>query len=189
MKVSTVIAFAAAMFMSHPGFAQDDLSGATASEISRRLQLQSAIIGVVAIPANGNKQIEGALGRKAPNARPYGHIELDPDAQININIVFDYDSAALRADQRGKLVNLCTALKDTVMETFRIIGHTDAHGPPYYNEKLSRSRAAEVKRYLVSDCGLPAPKLEVLGVGEAYPLEGRDPYAEENRRVEFQLLG
>jgi len=109
--------------------------------------------------------------------------------QVNINVSFDFDSAALRADQKPKLNQLCNALKAADVQMVRILGHTDASGSADYNERLSKLRAEEVKRFLETDCGFPADRMEALGVGERFPYDPTDPAADVNRRVEFQALG
>ncbi len=110
------------------------------------------------------------------------------EEQVNVNISFDFDSAALRADQKPKLVALCEALKAADVQKIRILGHTDASGSAEYNERLSKLRAEEVKRYLSSDCGYPADRMEATGVGERFLFDESDPRADVNRRVEFQAL-
>jgi outer membrane protein OmpA-like peptidoglycan-associated protein len=110
------------------------------------------------------------------------------DEQVNINVSFDFDSAALREDQKPKLVSLCEALKAADVQKIRILGHTDASGSASYNERLSKLRAEEVKRFLQSDCGYPADRMDALGVGERFPFDPDDPLADVNRRVEFQAL-
>jgi len=72
----------------------------------------------------------------------------------------------------------------------RIEGHTDSRGKREYNLKLSKRRAASVKRYLVKK-GIADDRLETEGFGPDKPIdtntsaEGRA----ENRRVEFHILG
>ncbi len=114
--------------------------------------------------------------------------ELPKDEQVNINISFDFDSSALRDDQKPRLASLCNVMKATDVQLFRIVGHTDSSGSDSYNEKLSLLRAEEVKRHLETDCGIPAAKMEALGVGARYPFDAADPRADANRRVEFQAL-
>ncbi len=111
-----------------------------------------------------------------------------PD-QVNVNVTFDFDSAALRPDQRPRLAALCTAMQKADVEQFRILGHTDASGSADYNEALSLLRAEEVKRYLVADCGIAPERMIAVGVGERFPYDAADPRADVNRRVEFQVLG
>lgn len=114
---------------------------------------------------------------------------LPPEEQVNINIAFDFDSAALRDDQKPKLATLCNVMSKIDVEVFRILGHTDSAGSEEYNQRLSKLRAEEVKRFLVSDCGISPTRLEAVGVGESAPILPDNPRADENRRVEFQVLG
>ncbi len=113
---------------------------------------------------------------------------LAPELQVNVNIKFDFDSAALNDGQKPLLAQLCTVMKGSDIGLFRIIGHTDASGGDAYNQKLSLLRAEEVRRYLVSDCGIAATRLEAMGVGEKFLADEGDPKAAANRRVEFQAL-
>jgi OmpA-OmpF porin, OOP family len=118
---------------------------------------------------------------------PVVYEEIDKADQVNIRVAFDFDSAVLRDSEKPKLTELCKAITQ-IDGVFRIVGHTDASGSDAYNEKLSLLRAEEVKRYLVSDCGLPAERLQAVGVGKRFLFNNDDPRSEENRRVEFQAL-
>lgn len=121
-----------------------------------------------------------------PAAETY--VELAPEEQVNIQISFDFDSSALRSDQKPKLATLCKVMQKVDVGVFRVVGHTDSSGSASYNERLSLLRAQEVKRFLVSDCGISETRLEAVGVGEAFPLDKQDPRGDVNRRVEFQAL-
>ena len=114
--------------------------------------------------------------------------DLAPEFQVNVNIRFGFDSAALADDQKPLLAQLCTVMKASDINLFRVVGHTDASGTDEYNEQLSRLRANEVKRYLVTDCGIAATRLEAIGLGERFLSNDGDPRAPENRRVEFQAM-
>ncbi len=113
---------------------------------------------------------------------------LPKDEQVNINISFDFDSAALREDQKPKLVALCNAVKGAGVEKLRIVGHTDSSGSAAYNQRLSLLRAEEVKRHLAASCELPLDQLEAVGMGKDALFDPADPRGEINRRVEFQAL-
>lgn len=108
--------------------------------------------------------------------------------EVFVNISFDFDSAALREDQKPRLTALCGAMQ-AMDGTFRVLGHTDSSGTAAYNARLSKLRAEEVKRYLISDCKIDGTRLEAVGVGEEFPLDPADPRADVNRRVEFQMIG
>jgi outer membrane protein OmpA-like peptidoglycan-associated protein len=71
----------------------------------------------------------------------------------------------------------------------KIVGHTDARGSEPYNQALSERRAAAVRSYLKAEFGVAADQLEIMGEGEREPVSGSDPYAADNRRVEFHAEG
>lgn len=125
---------------------------------------------------------------QTPAPTPTDYAELPEDEQVFVQISFDFDSAALREDQKPKLATLCQAMQAVDVAVFRVVGHTDASGSADYNRRLSVLRAEEVKRHLVGSCGIAADRLEAVGMGEQFPLAGTDPEADENRRVEFQAL-
>ena len=114
---------------------------------------------------------------------------VDQSDQINVNIRFDFDSAALRDDEKPKLAAMCEAMKSVDVAVFQIIGHTDSSGSANYNQNLSLLRAKEVKRHLVSNCGIAEDRLQAMGMGETAPFDSADPRSDANRRVEFQALG
>lgn len=113
---------------------------------------------------------------------------LDPDLQVNLFVKFGFDSATIADDQKPTLDRMCTVMRDSDIEVFQIVGHTDNAGSDAYNEQLSRLRAEEVARYLVGSCNMAATRLTTLGMGERFPINEADPRADENRRVEFQAL-
>ncbi|NRB16328.1 MAG: OmpA family protein [Rhodobacteraceae bacterium] len=114
---------------------------------------------------------------------------VERQAQINVQISFDFDSAALRTDQQPKLVNMCRSMQLLDGTVFQIIGHTDSSGSAGYNQRLSLLRAQEVRRHLISACGIDDSMLKAIGMGETAPFDGDDTRADINRRVEFQALG
>ncbi|WP_170772273.1 OmpA family protein [Ruegeria lacuscaerulensis] len=144
--------------------------------------------GLVIVPSNTDTA-STAVEETTVAAAPAEYQPVAAEDQVNIQVRFDFASAALRDDEKPKLSALCNAMKNVDVSVFQIIGHTDSAGSADYNQNLSLLRAKEVKRFLVSDCGIADERLEVLGVGEAEPLNKSDPRADENRRVEFQALG
>lgn len=113
----------------------------------------------------------------------------DPELQVNVRIRFDFDSATLGPDQKPLLAQLCRVMTSSDIGLFQIVGHTDAAGTDAYNENLSRLRAEEVQRYLVTDCGIAPARLRAVGMGERFLSDSANPRSGENRRVEFQALG
>lgn len=113
---------------------------------------------------------------------------LPEDEQVNVQVRFAFDSAALDPAAEASLHRVCGVLDRAGVGLLRIVGHTDASGNAAYNQRLSVLRAEEVRRFFVNDCGIDGERLEAVGVGEQFPLRAQDPYAGENRRVEFQAM-
>jgi len=116
-------------------------------------------------------------------------VRFEDDLEINVQINFEFDSAALRSSEQLALDQMCRVMKKAeTVRAFRIIGHTDSSGSDIYNKRLSQLRAEEVGRHLVSNCGISESRIEMIGYGEEFPDNENDPSAPENRRVEFQAL-
>ncbi len=145
--------------------------------------------GLVLAPANSTAPTTTSENTSVDTSNATTYVEVARDEQINIQISFDFDSAALREDQKPKLATLCRVVNSIDVQVFQIVGHTDSSGSASYNERLSKLRAEEVKRHLVDDCGVEPSRLEAIGAGEDFPFNAQNPRADENRRVEFQALG
>lgn len=132
--------------------------------------------------------VEVAGNDTTPSIDPNQVGVLPEELQVNVRISFDYDSAVIKADQKPVLDQMCRVMQASDIKLFRIMGHTDAAGSDAYNERLSFMRAEEVKRRLVSDCGIAPDRLEAMGLGKRFLIDKDNPKAAENRRVEFQAL-
>ena len=124
----------------------------------------------------------------APETPVTANWTLPKDDQVNVQVTFDFDSAVLADSQKPMLRNVCSALEKAGVGVLRIVGHTDAAGSAGYNQKLSVLRAEEVERFFVTDCHVPADRLQAVGVGEQFPYDDSNPRAGVNRRVEFQAI-
>jgi OmpA-OmpF porin, OOP family len=118
--------------------------------------------------------------------------QASPAAQISqpfaISVPFAFNSAKLAPDAFEALDNIAEGIKLVQLPGDLIIeGHTDAKGGDAYNLKLSVRRAAAVKRYFAQHHNIAANKLKAVGKGRTEPLNGKDPLASENRRVQFRL--
>jgi peptidoglycan-associated lipoprotein len=102
-------------------------------------------------------------------------------------IYFDYDSAAIKSDQRSVLQGDASKIGQNAGWKMVVIeGHCDERGSEEYNLALGERRAAAVKQYLV-DSGVSGAKLDTVSFGEAKPaVQGHDEAAWKwNRRAEF----
>ena len=106
--------------------------------------------------------------------------------KIDLRILFNFDSDEIQPKGMNTLKEVARALKskDLRGKSFVIAGHTDRKGAPDYNIDLSLRRADAVKRILVAD-GIDADTIATVGFGFEQLANKNDPYAAENRRVQF----
>lgn len=109
---------------------------------------------------------------------------------ITTGILFNVNSSGIRPQSYGVLKEIATVLKDNPEVKVKIIGHTDSDGSKNINLKLSKERAASVKRILTKEFGITSSRMCTDGKGESDPVadnqttEGKA----QNRRVEFIKL-
>ena len=186
--LAAICAVALGLVAAAPGVAQaSDAAELSEQELEALFRTQRTR-GLVLAPTSGGDTATQAPGATTAAPERSDYVQFDRDEQVNIRIAFDFDSSALREDQKPRLAALCNVMRDIDIERFRIVGHTDAVGSPAYNQRLSLMRAEEVKRHLVNECSIPAERLEAVGVGPDFLYNTDDPSAPENRRVEFQAL-
>jgi outer membrane protein OmpA-like peptidoglycan-associated protein len=134
----------------------------------------------------------------APRTRSIRVLSDDPGAAVaaaerqgpgalSLPVQFDFDSATILPSARAQLDALAEGIR-RLPENRQVVieGHTDAQGADDYNQRLSLRRAAAVRLYLVEMHGIDARRLRDVGMGERQPIAGFDPYAPENRRVQFR---
>lgn len=172
-----------------PAFAQSgDASNLSKDELRSLFETQKTR-GLVLAPSGGTATTASTETSTVADPPQTTYVQVEREQQVNIQISFDFDSAALRNDQKPKLASLCEVMSTIDVQVFQIVGHTDTSGSASYNQNLSQLRAEEVKRYMVQECGIDPNRLEAVGVGEQFPLDTANPESDENRRVEFQALG
>lgn len=90
---------------------------------------------------------------------------------LQAEVLFGFDKAALK-DEGKKILDVEVVEKMKAhpeVELVLISGYTDRIGDDKYNQKLSERRAADVKKYLVSQ-GIAENRLHSVGKGEADPV-------------------
>jgi outer membrane protein OmpA-like peptidoglycan-associated protein len=122
--------------------------------------------------------------------RDYTVASVPPLPAIDLEVYFDFNSAAITPQAEPQLRELGAALSDTRLKgaTISINGHTDGVGGDAFNKKLSERRAVMIKGYLVDHFQLSAANLRTVGFGKSKPKNKIDPSAPENRRVEIVNL-
>jgi outer membrane protein OmpA-like peptidoglycan-associated protein len=122
--------------------------------------------------------------------RDYALASAPPLPTIDLEVYFDFNSAAITSVAEPQLDELGAALTDPRLRgsTISIGGHTDGVGGDAFNKKLSERRATAIKEYLVDNFHLSAANLRTIGYGKTKPKNKIDPTAPENRRVEVVNL-
>jgi len=115
---------------------------------------------------------------------------LNTKGLIDLKIEFASGSARLKKSARRQIAEIARALKSPELADRKILitGHTDATGSAATNLKLSRQRAAAVKKALV-ELGLSPGRLATRGLGESRPIADNRTAAgrARNRRVTLSL--
>ena len=113
------------------------------------------------------------------------------NASVDLEILFEYDSARISPQSVRQLIILGEALQDVELSASRIMiaGHTDAAGSNAYNSNLSYLRAQSVSNFLTNYAGVSAGRLDIEGYGEDYLKYPDAPNSGQNRRVEIINLG
>ena len=114
--------------------------------------------------------------------------ETEIAVQLTNDILFDFNSAALRPESQTTLRDLAANFQRYQDETVSIEGHTDNVGSPEYNQGLSERRAYGVRDYLTAQ-GVSASRITAIGYGETHPKSSNDtPEGRQlNRRVEIHI--
>lgn len=154
-----------------------------------------AVVGAVVGGAIG-ASIGHKMDKQQQELQQIPNVEVSRPSQneITVNltneVLFDFNSAALRAESRQTLSEVAANLRNYPDETITVEGYTDAVGRPDANQVLSERRAYSVRNFLVEQ-GIPATKIFAVGYGDQYPKASNDtPEGRQmNRRVEIHIKG
>jgi outer membrane protein OmpA-like peptidoglycan-associated protein len=108
---------------------------------------------------------------------------------LDTQVLFRLDSAALTSQARATLDEAATVLKAQSSRRVAINGHTDSQGSTQHNQDLSERRAEAVRRALASRLG-DGWTFQVKGYGETKPMVPEvgpdiESARARNRRVEL----
>ena len=176
MRVSLTLA--ALLVAGAPAFALAQTQPAAPAAPAAAVPSPHQIVNALTPSANGSATTRGIRVVHG------GHVAAP---SVSLNVDFATGSAALTPQAKKVLGSLGQALKDPKLagDRFRIEGHTDTVGSPAYNQALSEQRARQVASYLEQAYGIPASRLEAVGMGEKgllVPTPAQTPEA-RNRRV------
>jgi OmpA-OmpF porin, OOP family len=106
---------------------------------------------------------------------------------FSLPVQFAFDSARLQPAALEQLDTVAEGIKLLDGQVVLMIeGHTDAHGKAAYNMSLSQRRAESVRKYFAEKHAIDVQLLKVEGKGSNDPINKGNPFADENRRVQFR---
>ena len=103
-------------------------------------------------------------------------------------LLFDFDSASMRSDQRPLAEAKAPILTANPGLRIRIEGNADERGSAEYNIALGMRRAAEAKRVL-TERGVDASRIETVSFGKERPvcMAHEESCWQRNRRDDFRI--
>ena len=128
---------------------------------------------------------------KCPNT-PLGYTvdENGCTNKINLEVLFENNSAVIKDDAKEKVLAFAKYLKDNKEFKSVITGHASKDkSSATYNQKLSESRANAIKDLLVVN-GVESSRIQAVGKGFDEPIASNDtPEGQaKNRRIEAELI-
>lgn len=108
------------------------------------------------VPVAKPKRCDATVAFQSDEHFTFGKATLDNPQQTR---------ARVEAEVRKRLAQ-CATLEHIIVE-----GHTDRIGSQQANQRLSEQRAEAAKTVLVRDLGIPADKIETMGMGKTLPIK------------------
>ncbi len=106
----------------------------------------------------------------APPPRPPAPTKVTFAADSSADSLFDFGKSIIKPGGKQAIDKFSSDLKGAEFDVITVTGHTDRIGSAASNLKLSVRRAEVVKAYLVDSAGIPASKIEAIGLGETQPV-------------------
>jgi peptidoglycan-binding protein ArfA len=116
------------------------------------------------------------------------NLQADITSALTAPITYETDGSTLTAGTKTELTAVANAIKACPDARVTVVGHTDNTGNDAVNAPLSKSRAASVADYLVSQ-GVSAGSVSSTGEGSSNPVTSNDTAdgRAQNRRTEITV--
>ncbi|RQD70095.1 MAG: flagellar motor protein MotB [Tindallia sp. MSAO_Bac2] len=167
-----------------------------------RTRLESVAVLRLDVLERVKNSIEAELGSTTADGDPLVSIAENGNIVINEGLVFDYNSATVKADGAELLDQLASAFERVLddrstrnnIDAISIQGHTDDTGSPEYNRDLSTRRATSVVNHMMNaNQNLErkyADYFAASGYSEFRPIATNRTAAgrAQNRRIEISII-
>lgn len=117
-------------------------------------------------------------------------VPIKEKVSITLHVEFEFDKDTVRPEYHKHIMKVANFLKAYPKTNAVLEGHTDNRGTEAYNLKLSKRRAAGVKKYLVDKFGISASRISTQGFGYSQPVATNktDEGRQQNRRVVANIV-
>ena len=191
MRTAKALALWAAAILATPAAAQTAVEGQILDLRAETLDLEFTSQDIVFQIEDLGSSVQALEAATSDLAVEESETEIR--IELAADVLFDFDSADLRAEAEQALRNVAEIIRDNEGAAVRVEGHTDAKGSESYNQKLSEQRADSVRDWLVAAGELSGTGFEITGFGESKPAapnetpDGADDPdgRQKNRRVEI----
>jgi len=114
---------------------------------------------------------------------------MDREALAMHTVHFDYDSSAIRNNERGNILAVADYMKSAAGKSLLVEGHCDERGTDQYNYSLGERRALAVREALIAS-GADGSRITTRTYGKDRKIAlGNDEASHaKNRRGEFVVL-
>ncbi len=135
------------------------------------------------------KRNSPVMGFNNDSKNAAGVVSNSRSSWVLIGINFDGSKATFRPEAYPLLINAAQILLTNPTLKIQIEGHTDNVGSVASNQRLSETRALEVKRFLISK-GVDESRLSTVGFGATKPISDNKSAQGKafNRRIEFKIV-
>jgi len=130
-----------------------------------------------------SKTAEAATNKRVSDLADY-------DTKLEINVLFDVNSATVSEKAKAELKALAEKAKTYRGYLIQVVGYTDGAGSANRNQALSDRRAAAVVRYLQQECDVALSRVLVpVAMGESNPVASNETAQgrAENRRTTVRV--
>lgn len=168
------------------------LVGSVTSDADRQAVIGAASALAGALPFDSSALVVTGAGGGTPTSLDPGSRAASMQRELERTlaltpITFDEGQVAITERHQLVLNNVVTTMEAYPDQSVNVIGYTDGDGSIEANEQLSRSRAQNVRDYLVNQ-GVSGDRLNVVAKGET-EATGSDEVGVLERRVEFEVVG
>ena len=134
------------------------------------------------------QEIEDQIANHSHQVNKEDLISNEPKAKLNHHFFFETNGNLVSVNSLERMIDIADFMKTNNAYKAKITGYADSDASTVVNEILSKKRAENIKKYLVS-LGVDGSRISTFHKGEAEPLAPNDDKLNKqlNRRVDIIL--